>query len=230
MMRPRLLDLYCCAGGAGTGYSRAGFDVVGVDINPQPHYPFEFHQADAIEFLAAHGREFDVIHASPPCQAYTRARTLADAQGSEMRHPDLLAPTRDALIEIGRPWIIENVPGAPMSNYVELCGSMFSIRTPDTDGTIVQLRRHRWFESSEWIVPPGMCNHDPSIPTASVFGHGGGWKADARGGLRGGYVPHVSVCAALLGVDWGMSKRELSECIPPAYTEWIGAQMLPVLV
>ena len=104
----RCLDLFCCAGGAGMGYHRAGFEVVGVDLNLQPRYPFEFHQADALEFVAEHAHEFDFIHASPPCQAYSKTRTL---HGND--HPELVEPTRSALQATGLPYIIENVVGAP---------------------------------------------------------------------------------------------------------------------
>ena len=113
--RPRLLDLYCCAGGAGAGYHLAGFDVVGVDIEKQGNYPFHFIQADAIQYLLKHGHEFDVIHASPPCQAHSNAQKI---QGNN--HVDLIDPTRDALISIGKPWIIENVMGAPLINPITL--------------------------------------------------------------------------------------------------------------
>jgi len=107
-----LLDLFCKAGGAAMGYHRAGFDVIGVDIEPQPNYPFEFVQADAIEYLIANGRQFDAIHASPPCQAYSITQKL---QGR--KHPELIAPTRAALKHIGCPWVIENVPESPQYHY-----------------------------------------------------------------------------------------------------------------
>ncbi|MGW5790990.1 hypothetical protein ACWEV3_10330 [Saccharopolyspora sp. NPDC003752] len=110
------------------GYHRAGFDVVGGDIARQPRYPFEFHQADALEFLAAHGHEFDAIHASPPCQAFTNAQRI---RGND--HPDLIAPTRDLLITTGRPWVIENVEGAPLHNPVMLCAALLTeVTTPVT--------------------------------------------------------------------------------------------------
>ena len=127
----RLLDLFCCAGGAGKGYVDAGFEVVGVDIDPQPNYPFEFHQADAIEFVSAHGHEFDAIHASPPCQAFSKTKTLHDNE-----HPDLIEPTREALIATGKPWVIENVVGAPLINPIKLTGQHFGMVAPDVDGEI----------------------------------------------------------------------------------------------
>lgn len=233
-MKPRLLDLYSCAGGAAVGYARAGFDVVGVDINPQPNYPYEHHVSDALEYLAAHGHEFDAIHASPPCQLYSSTRTLAGRHGKP-DYADLLAPTRDALQDLGKPYIIENVPGAPMNAYVTLCGSEFGLRAPDVDGVMLQLRRHRQFESNVWLMGAGGCSHDPHMKTASVMGYGGAFTTEWRdrpreeGGGGKGYVPALPVLRQLMGgVDW-MTKRELSESIPPAYTEFIGAQLLTQL-
>lgn len=137
--KPRLLDLFCGAGGAAMGYHRAGFEVVGVDLKPQKHYPFEFHQADALEFLAEHGREFDVIHASPPCQAHTSLKNLHDKD-----YPELIEPTRRLLEKTGLPYIIENVVGAPLRNPILLCGSSFGLR----------VRRHRLFESNWFLIAP----------------------------------------------------------------------------
>lgn len=151
-MKIRLLDLYCGAGGCAVGYSRAGFDVVGVDLNPMPRYPFEFHQGDALDYLREHGHEFDVIHASPPCQAYCSLKSMPNAKV----HPDLVAPTREALEATGKPYVIENVPGAPLLSPTMLCGTMFGLGTGDAD-----LRRHRLFETN-WslVLPFGMfCKH-----------------------------------------------------------------------
>ncbi len=147
MSRPRLLDLFCGAGGAAMGYHRAGFDVVGVDIKPQPHYPFEFHQADALTFPLD---GFDAIHASPPCQH--RAPVTA-WRGDRDNHPDLLTPMLGRLrAEATVPWVVENVPGRPFGHDLVLCGSMFGLR----------VRRHRWFVTS-WqaaaLVHP--CHHRP---------------------------------------------------------------------
>lgn len=111
-MKPRLLDLYSCAGGCARGYADAGFDVTGVDINSQPRYPYPHIVADALEYVAAHGHEYDAIHASPPCQLYSKSTVMFRAAGKE--YPDLIGPTRDALIAVGRPWVIENVPGSPV--------------------------------------------------------------------------------------------------------------------
>lgn len=198
-MKPRLLDLFCGAGGAGMGYARAGFEVVGVDIEPQPHYPFEFHQADALTFPLD---GFDAIHASPPCQAYIRG----GLQGGG--HPRLIEPVRERLSS--RRYVIENVPGAPLRTEVELCGSMFGL----------PIRRHRRFESnalSALLVPP--CNH--SRPIVGVYGnpHGdaGAWPGMLPGSRE--------TWAKALGIDW-MEAHELSQAIPPAYTEWIGRQLI----
>ena len=200
---PRLLDLFCGAGGAAMGYHRAGFDeIVGVDIKPQKHYPFEFVLGDALEYCAAHGGDFDAIHASPPCQAFTIARVIHGRP-----HSDLLTPTRPILQRAGRPWVIENVPRAPMRADYILCGSMFG--EP-------RLKRHRLFEAS-WgpvseLLPP--CQHGSEI--VSVFGHGG-------------HVYHgVAEWREVMGIDW-MIRDELSQAIPPAYTEFLGKRLLAVL-
>ena len=225
--RPRLLDLYCCAGGAGMGYHRAGFEVVGVDINPQPRYPFGFVQADALDYLADHAHEYQAIHASPPCQAFT----AAGAFNPTVEHPDLLTPTRAALEALAHPYVLENVSGAPMGNYVTLCGSEFGLRARDLDGAVLQLKRHRQFESNVWLWGAGGCQHDRAVQVGSVFGYGGGMTPAYRDSdtRSKGYVPHVTVCAQLVGVDWKMTKRELSECIPPAYTQWLGSQLIAQL-
>ncbi len=206
MTRPRLLDLFCGAGGAAMGYHRAGFDVVGVDIAPQPRYPFEFVQADAIEFMAEEALMpgFDVYHASPPCQAYSWS-----ARRWDVPRADLLDPTRQLLKEIGRPWVIENVIGAPMDG-VALCGTYFGL------GVL----RHRRFESSELLLAPGgSCRHIGTVGEGdyvTVAGHGGD---NAKGhGSR-------AQKQAAMGIDW-MTDVELNEAIPPAYTEWIGRQLL----
>jgi len=156
-MRPRLLDLFCGGGGAGEGYRRAGFDVFGVDIRPQPRYPFAFVQADALEHLALYGGAYDAVHASPPCQRYSKATRW---RGDPASHPDLVAAVRAALRESGRPFVIESVPGAALQCPVVLCGSMFGLA----------VRRHRLFElSSVWALVPD-CRHRPGDCS---FDHGG---------------------------------------------------------
>ena len=221
-MTYKLLDLYSCAGGAAVGYHKAGFEVIGVDINPQPRYPFEHHMADALEFVAAHGHEYDVIHASPPCQAFSATKSL-----HTNTHPDLIGQTREALQATGRPYVIENVPRSPLVNPITLCGTEFGLTALDVDGVPLKLIRHRLFESNVPLARPSGCNHDKSILTASVYGAGGGWTPAHRDSPKrcGGYVPHTDVCRELLGVDW-TNKHELSQVVPPAYTEWVGRQLI----
>jgi DNA (cytosine-5)-methyltransferase 1 len=210
----RLLDLFCGAGGASSGYHRAGFDVTGVDSAPQRHYPFRFIQADALEYACEHGREFDVIHASPPCQAYSAARTIRNRE-----HPDLIAAVRAALLAAGRPFVIENVPGAPLENPLMLCGTMFGLR----------VIRHRLFEiwpEPIWF-PPSPCNHNGRATSA------GNRQPGVTNGFATGHS-YITVVGnsylmadgrAAMGIDW-MNRHELSQAIPPAYTEWIGRQLL----
>jgi DNA (cytosine-5)-methyltransferase 1 len=213
-MKPRLLDLFCGAGGAAMGYTRAGFEVVGVDIKSQPRYPFEFHQADAMGF-PLHG--FDVIHASPPCQRYSAMTLRWTGEGRENEHPDLVAPTRDRLAASGLPFVMENVEGAPLIDYAMLCGSMFGL---GSNGGY--LKRHRWFESNVWLWPPQQCIHVG--PAIGVYGHSGGSSKRDPGRRFFG----AKDWRAAMGIDW-MTVDELAEAIPPAYTEWIGRQLLPAV-
>ena len=204
----RLLDLFCGAGGAAMGYHRAGFEVVGVDINPQPHYPFEFHQADALTFPLD---GYDAIHASPPCQAYSSA-TPADRV-----HPDLYAPTRDRLTGLGVPYVIENVIGAPYSHGFVLCGSMFDMK----------VQRHRNFETSWMQLMPLYCDHSGDRPI-TVSGNRG--VPDARGVVdyKHSRQSPMSWWPELMGMPWA-APLETKEAIPPVYTEWIGRQLMTVL-
>jgi len=240
----KLLDLYCKAGGAAMGYHRAGFEVVGVDIEPQPHYPFEFHQADAMTFPLA---GFDAIHASPPCQRYS---TMTKKWGRESEHPDLVDPTRERLLEAGVPFVIENVPAAPLRSPVTLCGSMFQLELPGDyacscgaffeealgkygcpncggDGTarlapIRQLRRHRAFETSFPILFTPPCAH--AGRAIGVYGHAGGSsKRDPHLRFHG-----TDSWRAVMGIDW-MTGKELAEAIPPAYTEFVGRQLMAAM-
>jgi len=204
--RPRLLDLFCGGGGASLGYYLAGFEVVGVDVKAQPRYPFAFFQADALEFASLYGYRFDAIHASPPCQAYSR---LA-ARHPEQDYPDLVAPTREVLESAGVPYVIENVPEAPLRNTVTLCGSSWGLGTDD-----FQLLRHRSFETN-WPAYADGCSHD-SRPTISVAGHAG------RAGRNGSGTSAERREA--MGIPW-LSGDALSEAIPPIYTAYIGAQLL----
>ena len=210
MSRPRLLDLFCGAGGAAAGYAAAGFDVVGVDIRPMPRFPFEFHRADALEYPLD---GFDVIHASPPCQRYSKSVSRA---ARELR-PDLIGPVRERLIASGRVYVIENVPGAPLRSPVTLCGSSFGLG----------VRRHRRFESCALILGQP-CRHEAYPPQYAPA-----WNRTTplrfrpiSGGWTGG--DDLELDAAAMGVTHPMTARELSESIPPAYTEWIGRQLLGV--
>ena len=212
MSRPRLLDLFCGAGGAAMGYYRAGFDVVGVDNRPIKRYPFIFIQADALEYLAEHGREFDCIHASPPCQAYTRARSL-----HKREHPRLIEPTRALLKATGRPYVIENVPGAPLIEPVRLCGTMFGLRV-SVRGRCYELRRHRLFEATFPLLTP-CCYH--VLPVIGIYGHG---ESKPMRGKRGYQISQVEHRRAVMEMPWA-NRDEIAEAIPPAYTFFIGTQL-----
>lgn len=210
MNKPRLLDLYCKAGGGAMGYHQAGFEVVGVDKEPQKNYPFEFHQADAIDFLEKHWNEFWGVHASPPCQ---RNSTMTKGLWKDRlaSHPELIGPTRKALIKTGKPYVIENVPGAPLIDPITLCGSMFGI----------QVRRHRLFETSFPILQPE-CDHKNQGPVVAVYGHSGG--SSKRDGIK---FQGVSAWKEAMQIDW-MTGAELAEALPPAYTKYIGERWLEI--
>jgi DNA (cytosine-5)-methyltransferase 1 len=242
LRRPRLLDLFCCQGGAAVGYHRAGFDVVGVDIEPQPHYPFEFHQADATAMVqtvdgcwhegvmtSPPGRlraclgHFDAIHASPPCQHYSVTKHT-----HSNTHPDLVGPTRDMLQASGLPWVMENVVGAPMPGALVLCGSEFNLKAydPATERE-VWLKRHRLFESNLLLMGAGGCSCYGRF-IGGVYGGGSANNNHAKQVRHGGYTPAKEVRGQLLGVDW-MTMRGQSQAIPPAYTEFIGEQLIRAL-
>lgn len=200
MNRPSALDLFCGAGGASMGLHRAGFDVVGVDVRPQPRYPFLFVQADATQppfDLAA----FDFIWASPPCQAFTLAQRI---QGND--HPDLIEPVRVMLAASGRPYAIENVTGAPLRRPIELCGAMFGLRT----------YRHRLFETSFPCPQPWHHAHELIAPTAKM----GRRVQDGEFIHVVGNFSGVEIAREAMGIDW-MARDELSEAIPPAYGEFV---------
>ena len=206
MSRPRLLDLFSGAGGAAEGYHRAGFDVVGVDIKPQPRYPFEFVQADALEVLRALAdggtsggyrlADFAAIHTSPVCLTFAR---VTDWRGSRAIYPDTLTPALEILGRVSTPWVVENVTEAPLRADILLCGSQFGLR----------VQRHRKFQTGNWftfdLMPP--CCHRDLLP----FEHKG-----------------ERAYADAMGCDW-MSNREARQAIPPAYTEYIGAALLEAI-
>jgi DNA (cytosine-5)-methyltransferase 1 len=219
--RRRILDLFCGAGGCSMGYSRAGFDVIGVDIAPQPHYPFRFAQADALKALQAlltgefvhfgdHGLvrmdSFDAIHASPPCQAYSRAQKL---RGRE--HPDLVGPTRELLLATGLPYVIENVPGAPLIDPVVLEGQMFEgLRT----------QRKRCFETNWPLEVPTMRSPRPAPNTKMGRRPKPGEWVHVVGNCNG-----IAICREAMNISW-MNRDELSQAIPPPYTELVGKALL----
>lgn len=209
----KLLDLFSGAGGAARGYQQAGFHVTGVDIRPQPRYAGDaFVQGDALEYLAAHGTEFDAVHSSPPCQRYSIGSAAARAAGRQ--YPDLVAATRTALIETNRPWVIENVPGAPIRADIILCGCMF----PDLPG----LRRQRWFELSWPLAQLASPCHHPD-PIVTVLSNGSAGPNQLLRPMRG--AAWQAMRQKAMGIDW-MTRRELGQAIPPRFTEHIGTLLL----
>src|SRR5437868_6730115 len=222
----KALDLFCGAGGASMGLHRAGFDVTGVDIKPQPHYPFRFVQGDAMHYLDGALRGFDLIWASPPCQAYCALNVMKNARP----HPDLVGKVRDRLKAIGMPYVIENVFGAPLQQPILLCGSSFGLQSHG-----YQLRRHRYFETSFTAGLSHPCAH--ARKTLGIYGqkvrdiaeekrHYAKEKA-SRGKPQGVVLPQRYGFEAM-GIDW-MNIAELSEAIPPAYSEWIARRIRAVI-
>jgi DNA (cytosine-5)-methyltransferase 1 len=210
----RLLDLFCGAGGAAMGYHRAGFtEIVGVDIQPQPRYPFTFIQADAMTFPLD---GFDVIHASPPCQAYSTLRNLG--KQNHRPHYDLVAETRERCQRSGIPYIIENVPGSPLHGSLVLCGQYFGL----------EVRRHRHFETSILMLIES-CHRSHKEKPVAVYGDHPERHTYKPG--SGGYIHRAAtleIAQEAMGIDW-MEWKEITQAIPPAYTEWIGRQLLNCL-
>lgn len=253
---PRLLDLFCCEGGAGSGYASAGFDVVGVDLDAgrRRHYPFGFHAGDVLAVLdtllagstvaftvPGTGQtrvlglaDFDAIHASPPCQAYSITR-----HSHSVAHAELVVPTRDRLRATGLPYLIENVPGAPLLAPLTLCGAALGRTATDLDGERLVLKRHRLFESNLALMGLECACADyrnAGYRVAGVYGGGAipkgryvaevlAAKEHARHVRRGGYTPVKEVAAELIGAPW-MTYHGLSQSIPPAYSEFLGEQVL----
>ena len=212
MARPRLLDLFCCAGGAAAGYANAGFEVVGVDIEDQPDYPYEFHRADALTFPLD---GFDAIHASPPCQGYSTKTMDKD------RHPKLIAPIRERLARAGVPYVIENVDGAKheLRNPFRLCGSSFGLR----------VRRHRWFESNVMVLAPP-CDHawQDADKRFDLYDHGRWFKSGVVHVFGTGGGKGAEHWAEAMGIDW-TDRAHMAEAIPPAYTEFIGGFLMAAI-
>lgn len=211
---PRILDACCCAGGAGKGYSDAGFEVVGVDIAAQPNYPNEFIQADAIEYIREHGHEYDAIHISPPCQ--DDCMLTAGTNAGKFKYPNLMAPARAAVEYTGRPYVIENPPGrAKMRRDLMLCGEMFGLK----------VIRHRNFELGGWSIDqPEHLKHRGRV---AGFNHGAWYEGPyfavyGEGGGKG----TVAQWQDAMGIHWTNVRRELAEAIPPAYTKYIGKALM----
>lgn len=218
--RPTVLDLFCGAGGSSMGYYLAGFRPVGIDIAIQPRYPFQFIQANALN-PPVNLHDFDLIHASPPCQRFSQSRSF-----NKIRHhidwrnyPDLLTPCREMLLESGVPFILENVPGAPMRTDVMLCGTMFGLK----------VFRHRLFEISVpgscrplILTPP--CKHDGTVANGDYV------CVVNNGGLGMTTTPYARKkdCMEAMGIDW-MTRKEMTQAIPPAYSEFLGKHLITFL-
>lgn len=222
MSRPVIADLFCGAGGAAMGLFYAGFRVVGFDVKPQPNYPFEFHRADAMTVDLS---QFDAVWASPPCQAYSALKTMPNAGN----YPKLVSEVRKICERSGVPFIIENVPGAPLQNPITLCGSMFGLRSSDGRG----LRRHRLFEVHPPLfnlLPP--CGHPKR--TIGIYGEKArdialekrhyAQPKETRGEPEG-VVLEWSLAEEAMGIYW-MNRPELCEAIPPAYSHYLGEQLI----
>ena len=213
-MRPLLLDLYCCSGGSARGYYAAGFDVTGVDINPQPRFPYPLIEADALWYLRSlirtgEVRRYTAIHASPPCQRFSPL--LNCRPGLAGTYPDLIEPTRKLLVSSGLPWVIENVEQAPLKGTV-LCGTQFNRR----------FRLHRVFEAS-FPIPQLPCDH--SIPVFNANSEQGRRRMKAE-------YPGQSVTQLWLterGIDWTRDKKEYGEALSPFYTEYVGGHLMRMI-
>jgi DNA (cytosine-5)-methyltransferase 1 len=241
-MRPRLLDLFARAQGSSVGYARAGFDVTALDIDEYPRHPevSAFIQADAREALAdtSFMQQFDVVTGSPKCQGYSTLRT-ASARAGKI-HEQQIDWVREGMIRSGLPYVIENVEGAQwaMRDPITLCGSMFGLGADCRDGNYRQLRRHRLFESNAVLFPKGECQHYKL--TGGVYGTGGGgpqtrgyrfhwtigvYGKTGNGPASRGYSGNLPEASQAMGIDW-MSRADLSQAIPPVYTQWLGANLM----
>jgi len=208
MNKPRLLDLFCGAGGAAVGYARAGFDVTGVDINPQPNYPSTFYQADALTFPLG---GYQVVHMSAPCKKFSKATWFHP--GAREKHVSLIEPMRERALYAGCVYVLENVEGAPLRTPVKLCGHMFGLH----------VYRHRLFESNVLLFQPPHRKHIVKAAAPGAIA-----KPDEFWCV-GGHFGHKDEAAAAMGIDWMKTVDEISQAIPPAYTEWVGQQLKAVL-
>lgn len=220
---PLIIDLFCGAGATSRGYELAGFDVIGVDLHPMKNYPYPFIQYDALRLDNRFLRKADAIHASPPCQAHTALRSAKHAKP----HEDLIPPTRAMLIATGKPYVIENVEGAPLIDPVCLCGSMFGLGANTSDGTRYHLERHRLFETNWALTPSCECQHRQ--PVIGAYGahvrnrsaeHGGRGTADFLGEDK------PRLMRECMGIDYRQTMAEMSQAIPPAYTRYIGEGLM----
>lgn len=237
MSQPRLLDACCCAGAASHGYHLAGFEVVGVDIAPQPDYPFEFYQGDAVQFIRDHGHEFAVIAGSPPCQQHTRLKHYNDTSEKRAKYDakwvNLIPDCREAMRTTGKPYIIENVEEAraELIDPIKLCGHMFGLK----------MYRHRLFESNMDLVAPDepkpyhphLCARNGYLPTEgrpfmSIHGgkHSWAWQRRAAIEMGAGWIGRRDYAT---GAPAQPSIRTICEAIPPAYTEFLGRQLMTQL-
>ena len=210
----KLLDLYCGVGGASVGYAMAGFEVTGVDLKHGKRYPYAYVRADVLEIIKDidYVRQFDVIHASPPCQTHSITKHLRNAQGNTISKLDLIPETRQALIASGKPYIIENVPGSPLINPVQLCGSSFGLK----------VRRHRLFESN-MPIKGSICNHKLQGRPVGVYG-----SLNDEIPKGGKTATTIDEARKAMGMDWAIW-TELVEAIPPAFTKYLGLQVMRLL-
>ena len=206
----KLLDLYCGVGGASAGYAAAGFEVTGIDVKHGKRYPYTYIKGDVLQYLKDFDflQSFDVIHASPPCQTHSITQHLRNAQGKTTSKVDLIPQTRAALIASGKPYIIENVPGSPLVNPIQLCGSAFNLK----------VRRHRLFESN-MSLKGSICNHKAQGRPVGVYG-------SLKDEIPKGGKTAISIDEAreAMGISWAIW-TELVEAIPPAYTKYLGLQI-----
>lgn len=203
----KVLDLYCGAGGASMGYHLAGFEVTGVDLKHGKRYPFTYRRMSVLDLKPEDLQDYDLIHSSPPCQTYSITKNLRIAQGKSTDKQDLIEPTRELLISSGKPYIIENVVGAPLINPVRLCGSAFGLK----------VRRHRLFESNMPLNGIA-CDHKSQGRPVGVYGS---LNDEIPNGGR--TAKTIEQGRAAMGIDW-MIWGELVEAIPPAFTKYLGDQ------